>query len=201
MLGRALVMMCIVCVITSCGSLRNKSKSYDLDSQVSKRDCVAIDRSITEGVIKDKEVDKGIITTEKETTTTTEKGGKSKVVVKRSDLNHGDNFLQDSAGNLVKAILDTLNKTLTIELNTPTERATTQERTTTTERRDNTKEREQSTKEQLNKQVAIHNEQKSIVESKKSDSKPNILAIFVDKIGWAIAIILVLWYFGFKRKK
>ncbi|MGO3195480.1 MAG: hypothetical protein ACTIKE_15810 [Sphingobacterium sp.] len=68
----------------------------------------------SKGEVKSKEVDKGTTVTERTTTTKTTKGGPSSIVIKKGDLKNGENYLKDSAGNDVKAVLDTLKGTLSL---------------------------------------------------------------------------------------
>lgn len=207
---RILLALVIVAVtLASCGGLRNKSKAREeiKIEELSKRDCVLVDKSISSGEVKETIQDKGLTVTEKETTTITEKGGKTKVEIKKDDLKPGTNYLRDSAGNEVKAILDTLNKTLSLELVVPTERITKTEKERKTEQADKTSQREDKKQEQLNKQVAVTNQEKRIAEFKtsSSESKVDRWAVFIDKIGWAVAFLVVIGvlfcYFGVKRRK
>ena len=158
--------------------------------------------------IKEVEQDKGVVTTERETTTTTVKeGSKSKVVIKKDDLKPGENFLKDSAGQQIKAVLDTLNKTLTIEVTSKGETTTTNIKERITDQRDLSKERNESKQDSTNKQVANAQELNRRVseESSSSESKPNVWAILMNNIGWGIAFLIILigvlwWFFkGAKR--
>lgn len=203
-----LALVVVLATLASCGGLRNKSKAREeiKIEELSKRDCVLVDKSISGGEVKETVIDKGQTVTQKETTTITEKGGKTKVDIKKDDLKPGTNYLRDSAGNEVKAILDTLNKTLSLELTIPTERITKTEKERKTEQADKTSQREEKKQEQLNKQVAVTNQEKRIVEFKSSSSvvKVDHWAVFIDKIGWAVALLVfvgvLFWYFGVKRR-
>ncbi|TCV17149.1 hypothetical protein EDC17_101168 [Sphingobacterium alimentarium] len=207
---RIIAMACVVCVLASCGSLRNKSKqSASLEVvEGAKVEQTINEQSGSNVDIKEVEKDKGVITTERETTTTTVKeGSKSKVVIKKDDLKPGENFLKDSAGQQVKAVLDTLNKTLTIEVTSKDETTTTNVKERITDQRDLSKERHESKQDSTNKQVANAQEVNRRVseESSASESKPNVWAVFVSKIGWGVAFLIILlgvlwWFFrGAKR--
>ena len=143
---RILAMAVIVMVVASCGTLRNKQKQ---SSSLKIVEGAKVEQILTESTgakteITEKEVDKGTIVTERETTTTTTReGSKIRVTAKKEDLKPGENFLRDSAGQQVKAILDTLNKTLTIEIETKPERVEKVEKEKITERKDATKERQE----------------------------------------------------------
>lgn len=207
---KIIAMACAVCALASCGSLRNKSKqSASLEVVEGAKVVKTINEQSGSNVdIKEVEQDKGIVTTERETTTTTVKeGSKSKVVIKKDDLKPGENFLKDSAGQQIKAVLDTLNKTLTIEVTSKGETTTTTTKERITDQRDLSKERNESKQDSSNKQVATTQEQQRRVseESSSSESKPNIWAVFVSKIGWGIAFLIILigvlwWFFGVRKK-
>lgn len=207
---RIIAMACVVCVLASCGSLRNKSKqSASLEVvEGAKVEQTINEQSRSSLEVKEVEKDKGVITTERETTTTTVKeGSKSKVVIKKEDLKPGENFLKDSAGQQVKAVLDTLNKTLTIEVTSKGETTTTNIKERITDQRDLSKERNESKQDSTNKQVANAQEVNRRVsdESSSSESKPNVWAVFVSKIGWGVAFLIILigvlwWFFRGARK-
>lgn len=201
---RILAMAVIVMVIASCGTLRNKQKqSFSLKIV----EGVKVEQTLTESTgakteITEKEVDRGTVVTERETTTTTTReGSKIRVTTKKEDLKPGENFLRDSAGQQVKAILDTLNKTLTIEIETKPDRVEKVEKEKVTERKDATKERREEGRDSTNKQVARVEEQHRSQgqSSTSSEIKPNAWAVFVSKIGWGIAVLIVvigvLWWF------
>lgn len=207
---KVLAIAVIVSAFASCGVLKNKSKSSQRSSieELVKRDCVTIDKSSSKGEVKELSTDKGTIVTERETTTTTEKGGKSKVGIKLKDLKHGDNYLRDSAGQQVKAVLDTLNKVLTVETEVPKEKQTTTTKERITENKDKQENKESKQEEQVNKQTAIvtQDQRRESMDNKASESKPNPWAILTNNIGWAIGavivvIVLVWWFFGIGKKK
>lgn len=205
-----LALVVVLATLASCGSLRNKSKQ---SSSLEVVEGAKVEQTINEQSgsaveIKEVEKDKGVVTTERETTTTTVKeGSKSKVTISKGDLKPGENFLKDSAGQQVKAVLDTLNKTLTIEVTSKGETTTTNFKERITDQRDKSKERNESKQDSSSKQVANTQEQNRRVteESFASNSKPNVWAVFLSKIGWAIAFIIILigvlwWFFkGAKR--
>ncbi|MBE8712523.1 hypothetical protein [Sphingobacterium hungaricum] len=207
---KLIAVMAIVALLSSCGSLRNKSKSKNIQTleEVVKRDCVLTQTTINKGEVKEQVVDKGVVTTERETTTVTEKpSGTTKVTVKPHELKPGDNYLRDSAGNQIKAVLDTLRKTLTLDIVTPGEKTTKTENEKITESKDKTENREEKNQDQTEKQVAVAVQQERKQESKVvvSESKANIWAILMNNLGWAIGAVIVifavLWYFGIKRRK
>ncbi|MDM1046737.1 hypothetical protein [Sphingobacterium hotanense] len=111
----------MVMAAASCGTLRNKQKQ---SSSLKIVEGAKVEQTLTESTgrkveIKEKEVDKGAVVTERETTTTTiREVSKIRVTSQKEDLKPGENFLSDSAGQQAKAILDTLNKTLIIEIET-----------------------------------------------------------------------------------
>ena len=111
----------MVMAAASCGTLRNKQKQ---SSSLKIIEGAKVEQTLTESTgrkveIKEKEVDKGAVVTERETTTTTiREVSKIRVTAQKEDLKPGENFLSDSAGQQAKAILDTLNKTLIIEIET-----------------------------------------------------------------------------------
>src|SRR5690606_9289823 len=143
-LSKILAMVVIVATVSSCGIFRKtKHKQKQGLEEVVKRDCVSAETSTRTGEVKARHVDKGTVITERTTTSVTEKGGKSKVTIGKGDLKPGENYLRDSAGNEIKAVLDTLGKTLTLELNVPDERTETTTNERITENRDNTRDREE----------------------------------------------------------
>ena len=106
----------MVMAAASCGTLRNKQKQ---SSSLKIIEGAKVEQTLTESTgrkaeIKEKEVDKGAVVTERETTTTTTREVSTiRVTAQKEDLKPGENFLRDSAGQQAKAILDTLNKTMT----------------------------------------------------------------------------------------
>jgi len=205
-----LALVVMMATLASCGSLRNKSKqSASLEVvEGAKVEQTINEQSGSNVNIKEVEQDKGVVTTERETTTTTVKeGSKSKVTISKGDLKPGENFLRDSAGQQIKAVLDTLNKTLTIEVSTKGETTTTNIKERITDQRDLNKERNESKQDSTNKQIANTNEMNRRVseESSASESKPNVWAVFVCKIGWGVAFLIillgVLWWFFKGAKK
>lgn len=205
-----LALVVVLATLASCGSLRNKSKqSASLEVvEGSKVEQIINEQSGSSLDIKEVEKDKGVVTTERETTTTTVKeGSRSKVTISKGDLKPGENFLRDSAGQQIKAVLDTLNKTLTIEVTSKGETTTTNIKERITDQRDLSKERNESKQDSTNKQIANAQEVNRRVseESSASESKPNVWAILMNNIGWGIALLIiiigVLWWFfkGAKR--
>ena len=207
---KLLALVVLLATLASCGSLRNKSKQ---SASLEVVEGVKIEQTISEQSgssvdIKERELDKGVVTTERETTTTTVKeGSKSKVVIKKDDLKPGENFLKDSAGQQIKAVLDTLNKTLTIEVTSKGETTTTTTKERITDQRYLSKERNESKQDSTNKQIANTKEINRRVseESSSSESKPNVWAILLNNIGWGVAFLIILlgvlwWFFkGAKR--
>lgn len=208
-LTKLLALAVMVVAFASCGlSKKFKSKqAYELEA-VEKRDSSELYSAASTTAVKEQSVDKGVIVTEREVTTVTEKGGKSKVTVKKGDLRHGDNYLKDSAGVVVKAILDTLNKTLTLEVNTPSERTTRTEKERITESKDNTTNREERKDQQQQKHVAVSGESRRSEDasSSVSESSPDRLAVFLSRFGWwiglgVVVVFLAWWFFGVGRKR
>ncbi|MDM1049480.1 hypothetical protein, partial [Sphingobacterium hotanense] len=204
-------MVVIVTALASCGALRNKSKhSEKLEIKESaKVELTQSETVVSSADIKEKEIDKGVIVTEKETTTVTSKvGAKESITIKKGDLKPGENYLPvDSAFKLIRAVLDTLNQTLTIEIETPEEVTKTTVKETTTERKDVTKERQEQKQDTSSKQVATQAQmdRREGMQSGGSESKPNAWTVFVSKIGWGIAILVVLigvaLWLGFRLRK
>lgn len=205
-----LALVVMMATLASCGSLRNKSKQ---SASLEVVEGAKVEQTINEQSgstlnIKEVEQDKGLVTTERETTTTTVKeGSKSKVVIKKEDLKPGENFLRDSAGSQVKAVLDTLNKTLTIEVTSKGETTTTNIKERITDQRDLSKERNESKQDSTNKQVANAQEVNRRVseENYSNESKPNVWAILLNNIGWGVAFLIILlgvlwWFFKGARK-
>lgn len=202
---KILALVVVVTAFVSCSVFKKTSKSSNKKDieQVSKRDSVYIDKSTSKGEVKEQLIDRGLVITERETTTTTEKGGKSKVGIKLGDLKHGDNYLRDSAGQQVKAVLDTLNKVLTIETELPKERTTTVIKEKTTEKKDKQEKKGSKQEDNLNKQVAVRDEQKykdvEVVKNTKED--PSGKGIIFGAVGVLIVVFALLWYFGVRPRK
>lgn len=203
---RILAMVVIVATVSSCGIFRKtKHKENHTIEEVSKQESVSVETSTTKGEAKERNVDKGKVVTERTTTSTTTKGGKSGITIRKGDLKPGENYLKDSAGNEVKAVLDTLGKTLTLELNTPPETNTTTTKERITENRDETRDREENQEQQQEKQVAIREEQRREESTSESisDSKPSPWAVVGNWVGIAVAVVIVLgfmlWYWGRKK--
>lgn len=209
---RMVAMVCLVCIFASCGSLRNKSKS---SGKLEIKEGAKVEQTIKEqsgskSVVQDREIDKGTVVTERQTTTTTTtEGSKGKAVIRKGDLKPGENIIpMDSAVGMIKAVLDTLNKTLTLEVTTPSSRKETVVNERITERKDVEKERKEERQDTSSKQVAVQAEQARRVDESSGESKsePNIWALFASKIGWAVAFLVILigvcwWFFGIGRRK
>src|SRR5690606_16927446 len=189
-ISRILAMVVIVATISSCGIFRKtKHKQTQGLEEVVKSDCVSVERSTRTGEVKERHVDKGTVVTERTTTSVTERGGKSRVVIGKGDLKPGENYLRDSAGNEIKAVLDTLGKTLTLELNVPDERTETTTNERITENRDNTRDREEKQEQKQEKQTAVAVEQRreENTEVSSSESKPSFWGLMGNWIGIAVA--------------
>lgn len=200
-------MVVIVATVSSCGIFRKtKHKQKHSIEEVSKQESVSAETNTSKGEVKERSVDKGTVVTERTTTTVTEKGGKSRVTIVKGDLKPGENYLRDSAGNEIKAVLDTLGKTLTLELNVPDERTETTTNERITENRDNTRDREEKQEQKQEKQTAVAVEQRreENTEVSSSESKPSFWGLMGNWIGIAVAVVIVLgfmlWYFGVRRK-
>lgn len=197
-ISKLLLIVVTVAIVSSCGVFRNKSKNKDVQKVEAS---VRADKKVEEStgstsVAKETEVDKGVVVTERKTTTKTTTGGKSKVEIKKGDLKEGENFLRDTAGNMVRAVLDTLDKTLTLEFNLPvtTTETTTDERIR--EQRDNHKQREEESRDTTRKEVAVvvDSIRREISEQSSSESSPSVWALFVNKIGWAVGLVVVIGF-------
>lgn len=209
---RIVAMACLLCAFTSCGSLRNKSKS---SGKLEIKEGAKVEQTIKEqsgskSIVQDREIDKGTVVTERHTTTTTTtEGGKGKAVIRKGDLKPGENIIpMDSAVGMIKAVLDTLNKTLTLEVTTPSSKKETVVSERITERKDVEKERKEERQDTSSKQVAVQAEQsrRETSQNSQSTSTPNIWAVFASKIGWAIAFLVILiggcwWFFGIGRRR
>ena len=197
-ISKLLLIVVTVAIVSSCGVFRNKSKIKDVQKVES---TVRVEKKVEESTgstvtVKETEIDKGTVVTERKTTTKTTSGGKSKVEIKKGDLKDGENFLRDTAGNMVRAVLDTLDKTLTIEFNMPvtTTETTTDERIL--EQRDNHKQREEESRDTTRKEVAVvvDSVRRETSEQSSSESSPNTWALFVNKIGWAVGLVVVIGF-------
>lgn len=203
---KLLAMVVVLATLASCGIFKNTSKhkeKFKLE-EIVKRDCVIMDKSTSKAEVKQQVVDHGIITTETETKIVTEKpAGKTKVVIKGGDLTHGNNYLKDSAGTLVNAILDTLSKTLTLEVTTPPERTESTKIERKTERKNLTDTKESKEETTQDKQVAnaAQTERRQSSSTSDSESKPSGKGIIWGAIGLLLVVLVLLWYFGVKRKK
>lgn len=209
MYSKLLAMFVIVICMASCGIFNKtkQSKSYGIE-ELSKRDCVVVEDITTSENVKEKTVDKGVVVTERTTkTTTTKKSGKGNITVDLDALKHGDNYLKDSAGNEVHAVLDTLSKTL--KLNTPEreEKSTTEINERITENRDAKSDRESSSSADMGKKMeAITDNRREERQSEKETvRKPNVFAILGNWVGLAVMVVVVigflLWYFGVRGRK
>lgn len=207
-ISKLLLIVVTVSVVSSCGVFRNKSKNKDVHKVET---AVRMEKKVEEStgrtsVAKETEVDKGTVVTERKTTTKTTSGGRSKLEIKKGDIKDGENFLRDTAGNMVRAVLDTLDKTLTLEFNLPvtTTETTTDERIR--EQRDNTRERKEESRDTTRKEVAVavDSVRRETSEQSSSESSPNTWALFVNKIGWAVGLVVVigflLWWFLGRRQ-
>jgi len=206
---RIVAIVCLMCIFASCGSLRNKSRfSGKLEiKEGAKVEQTIKEQSSSKSVVQDREIDKGTVVTERQTTTTTTtEGSKGKAVIRKGDLKPGENFIpMDSAVGMIKAVLDTLNKTLTLEVTTPSRKIESVTNERITERKDVERERKEEKQDTTNKQVATvsQNSREEKIVKQESESEPNVWAILMDHIGWGIAGVLVigfvLWYF-FRKK-
>ncbi|MFD1770853.1 hypothetical protein [Sphingobacterium suaedae] len=208
--SKLLALVVIVAVSASCGlSKKFKSKqAYQLET-VNKRDSSEVSSSYSKGQVKEQTTDRGKVVTERTTTTVTEKpSGNSRVVINKDDLKPGENYLLDSAGNQIKAVLDTLGKTLTLDIVTPGEKSTRTTNERITEQKDETNQREENNEEQQNKQVGVTNEQRRNEKSSSavSNSQPSATGIFSNWIGAAVTVLLVViglawWFFGIRKNR
>ena len=206
---KILAMACLACVLASCGSLRNKSRSSEKLEIIegAKLQQTTTEQSGSKVAVAEREVDKGTVVTERTTTTTTNRdGAKGTAVIRKGDLKHGENTIpMDSALGLIKAVLDTLNQTLTIEVTTPAAKSETVITERITERKDVERERKEERQDTSSKQVAtqVQSDRRESASGEENESKPNIWAVLVSKIGWGIAGVIligfVLWYL-FRRK-
>ena len=173
---KILLSVVIVAMVSSCG-LRNKlrHKVINKSEQVIKVESDETQSSVSSSNVVQQEVDKGTVVTERESTTVTKGEEKSKVSIRKGDIKAGENFIKDSAGNMVKAILDTLNKTLTIEMSIPT---ITENKVVERifERKNTVIDRKEERKDSTTKQVASAVEVSRRNQDKldRSESKPNI---------------------------
>lgn len=200
----------MLATLASCGMLRNKSKhSQELKIKESAEiRATSNESSGSKSTVKEKEIDKGVIITERETTTkTTREGKRGKIIINKGDLNHGENMLMD-AELMVNAVLDTLNKTLTLEIDVPDEITETKVKEKITENKDQDKERDSNTQDSSKNKVAVQAQQNrnEAQQMDESDSSPNVWAILMNNIGWAIGFLVILigvcwWFFGFRRNK
>ena len=197
-ISKLLLIAVTVAIVSSCGVFRNKSKHKDVQKVES---TVRVEKKVEESTgstvtVKETEIDKGTVVTERKTTTKTTSGGKSKLAIKKGDLKEGENFLRDTAGNMVRAVLDTLDKTLTLEFNMPvtTTETTTDERIR--EQRYNHKQREEESRDTTRKEVAVtvDSVRRETSEQSSSESSPNVWALFVNKIGWAVGLVVVVGF-------
>lgn len=208
---KLLAMVVVLATFASCGIFKNKSKQKHKLEIV---EGVKIEKKVEESSssltkVKEREIDKGTVVTERTTTaTTTTVGNKGKVVIKKGDLKPGENYLRDSAGPLVKAILDTLNKTLTLEIDQPS--TTTQSVTNEKiyENKDVSKEKEEEKQESANKQVAltVDSTRREIQQDSSSQSTPSTKGMLWFWIGLGVFVLMVViigawWFFGIGRRK
>lgn len=197
-ISKLLLIVVTVAIVSSCGVFRNKSKNKDVQEVEA---AVRVEKKVEESTestanVKETEVDKGVVVTERKTTTKTTSGGRSKVEIKKGDIKEGENFLRDSAGNMVRAVLDTLDKTLILEFNLPvtTTETTTDERIR--EQRNNTRDREEESRDTTRKEIAVTVDsiRRETREQSSSESSPNVWALFVNKIGWAVGLVVVIGF-------
>src|SRR5690606_24222461 len=105
-------------------------------------------------------------------------------------------------------VLDTLKGTLSLSMDTPPETNETTVKVTITEKRDVSKETEEKNDTQQEKQiaVAVDNTRRESSSVSDSESKPSVMGILSNYIGWAVGIVilvvaLVWWFFGIGKKK
>jgi len=208
---KLLAMVVVLATFASCGIFKKKSKEKHKLEIV---EGVKIEKKVEESSssktkVTEREINKGTVVTERTTTTTTTTdGSKGKVVIKKGDLKPGENYLRDSAGPLVKAILDTLNKTLTLEIDQPS--TTTQSVTNEKiyENKDLTKEKEEEKQESANKQVAltVDSTRREVQQDSSSQSTPSTKGMLWFWVGLGVFVLMVViigawWFFGIKSKK
>jgi len=189
-------------LLTGCGLFKNTSSNRHSErrEEVVKRDCVVVDSDRGRVIDSIKETDKGKVVTERETKTVIEKGGKTRVVI--PDVKTGENRITDDEGNTILAILDSLNKTLTIEVETPKSREETTVKEVVTDQRDAAKEGSRKQESVKEKQVAVRQDERSeeSIKSREKESKVSAKGIIWMFVGLMGLIIGILWWLGIKRK-
>ena len=202
---KLIVLAAIVSALASCSIFKNSNsnKQKKETEQVFKKDSTESDKSKTQTESKQEYTDSGTIVTERETKTVTEKKSNSKIGIKLKDLKHGDNYLRDSAGKEVKAVLDTINKVLTIESKTDTEVTTTTTKEKITDKKDVKDKKEEKKEEQINKQVATREEQKH--KDKEAigikSTEPSGKGIIWGAVAILVIVFGIMLYFGIRPKK
>lgn len=193
LVSRSVLVITTVLLLSSCGIFKNKTttRTKETNKEVLRVDSVKKESSeVSSGV---KEVQKDVNTKTTETTTkTTTKGGNSKVEVKRDDFRDGKTELLDSFGRKIIISLDSLRKSLTIEIDAPevTEETTTK----VTEQQDNSKEKEQQETNKVSKEATLGKteEKESSKNNTEKESKASFWGIVGMYVGIALLVVIII---------
>lgn len=194
-------------MFTSCNMFKKTTRSKKLESLevIFKKDSSESIKIKTDSIKSILKVDKGIIITETETTIINEKkGAKTSKTVDLKNIKDGKELLlKDSAGFKISLLLDTLKNQLSIQVEQPEEKTTTNSKTKVTENKNTTKKEEHKTSNEYQKQVAVTNDnkQKSVQKEDDKVSEPKGWSFLYFWIGGVIALCLIILFIRYLIKK
>lgn len=182
-----LTLILLSSLLNSCGLFKKTTKEKHKLEQTSKEVINTKLDSAKREVITEKEVDKGIVATET-TEKTTQKGTKIEKSKPLKDLKTGDNVLIDSIGTKVILMLDSIQNLITVKIETPD--IETIKTSKIVEHKDKTKETSSDSETKIQKQEAIHREDKFKDETQNSTSTPS--SSFWGNLGLILGISLII---------
>lgn len=151
----------------------------------------------------EEKTDKGVVVTEKKTTETTVTKGASEVKVRGKLKGNGETVLEDSIGNKVILMLDSLTRKIEIKVNRTHDVQTTKETLEkTTEHKDQTSKKNDSETKVQTQQVATTRDEETHVELKKQEktSTPKVFALVASILAAILGIGALLYFFIIRKR-
>ena len=200
-----LIIVTLILSLTSCGLFKkstkhSESQKYEtsIKEETKKTDSLNHQKQSVE-----EKVDKGVVVTEKKTIETTVTKGASEVKVKGSLKGNGETVLEDSIGNRVILMLDSLTKKIEVKVNRTQDVQTTKETLEkTTEHKDQTSKKNDSETKVQTQQVATTRDEETHVELKKQEktSTPKVFALVASILAVILGVGALIYFFIIRKR-